>query len=63
MGLAPYENLKGFATSRPPLVVFMVCLGAFAVVLLTLSYYVKVHEVPNPDISQVSSTIYRQTSD
>lgn len=52
MTLAPYENLKGFATSRPPLVVFMVCLGAFAIVLLTLSCYVKVHEAPNRDMSR-----------
>ncbi len=49
----PVENLKGFASSRPPLVVFMVCMGCFAIVLLTLAYYVKSHEVPNPDISEV----------
>ncbi len=54
MALAPYENLKGFASSRPPLVVFMVCIGMFAVVLLTLAYYVRVHEIQNPDVSQVS---------
>lgn len=46
------ENLKGFATTRPPLVVFMVCMGLFATVLLTLAYYVGTHEIRDPDISQ-----------
>lgn len=54
MGLTPYENLKGFVSTRPPLVVFMICLGSFAVILLTLAYYVKVQELRNPDVSQVS---------
>ena len=54
MAIAPYENLKGFAASKPPVVVFMVCLGSFAVVLLSLAYYVKLSELENPDISQVS---------
>ncbi len=52
--MTPYENLRGFASSRPPLVVFMVCMGLFAVVLLSLAYYVRWNEVQNPDISQVS---------
>ncbi|KAK3084470.1 hypothetical protein FSP39_014038 [Pinctada imbricata] len=47
------ENLQGFAKSRPPLVIFMVCLGGFAVVLLTLAYVIKLREnLPNPDLTQ-----------
>lgn len=58
--LTPYENLRGFASSRPPLVVFMVCMGLFAIVLLSLAYYVKWNEIKNPDISQVRchQTVY-----
>ena len=51
--LTSYENLSGFASSRPPLVIFMVCMGLFAIVLLSLAYYVKWNEIQNPDISQV----------
>ena len=48
-----YENLQGFAKTRPPLVIFMVCLGAFAVVLLTLAYVIKVHDnLSNPDLAE-----------
>ena len=53
MRFAAIENFKGFATSRPPLMVFMICLGFFAVILLSLAYYVKTKELTNPDISQV----------
>lgn len=53
MSLAPYENFRGFASSRPPLIVFMICLGFFAIVLMTLGYYVKISDqVRNPDVSQ-----------
>lgn len=52
MAFPVYENLKGFATSRPPIIIFMVCLGAFAVVLLTLAYFIKVREITNPDITE-----------
>lgn len=47
--IAIFENLKGFWTSKPPLVLFMLCLGVFAVVLLTLGYIVKVKKLNNPD--------------
>jgi hypothetical protein len=54
MGIAPYENLKGFAHSKPPLMVFMACIGFFAMVLMSLAYYVKMAEnIPDPDIRQV----------
>lgn len=46
------ENLKGFASSRPPLVMFMMCLGAFAIVLISLSYYFKFNDIYNPDLTE-----------
>ncbi|CAI9715482.1 Hypothetical predicted protein [Octopus vulgaris] len=52
MAFPIYENLRGFATSRPPIIIFMICLGSFAVVLLTLAYYIKVREITNPDITE-----------
>ncbi|XP_013379424.1 transmembrane protein 248 isoform X1 [Lingula anatina] len=48
--ITPYENAKGFVLGRPPLVVFMVCLAAFAVVLLSLAVYMKTNEVENTDV-------------
>ena len=53
MGIAAVDNFKRFASSKPPLMVFMICLGFFAVILLSLAYYVKTQELTNPDISQV----------
>lgn len=44
-----FDNLRGFMASRPPLVMFMLSLGLFAVVLLTVAYIVKVRELQNPD--------------
>jgi len=53
MGLTPYENLKGFAQNRPPIIVFVACLGVFAIVLMSLAYYIKItEEIPDPDIRQ-----------
>ncbi|ELT90464.1 hypothetical protein CAPTEDRAFT_222725 [Capitella teleta] len=52
MGLAPVENLKGFASSRPPIVIFMVCLGLFAFVLLSLAFYVQSNELQNPNVAE-----------
>lgn len=47
----PFSNLKGFAKSRPPLVVFMVCLCAFGIILMSLAYFIETHEVKDPDLS------------
>ncbi|XP_021349901.1 transmembrane protein 248-like [Mizuhopecten yessoensis] len=47
------ENLKGFLSTKPPLVIFMICLGGCAVVLLTLAYIVKVNDqLINPDLTK-----------
>ncbi|KAL4223624.1 hypothetical protein ACF0H5_017093 [Mactra antiquata] len=43
------ENIRGFVSSRPPLILFMLSLGIFAVALLTIGYIVKVNEIKNPD--------------
>ncbi|XP_048757115.2 transmembrane protein 248-like isoform X2 [Ostrea edulis] len=49
---AIFENLKSFVKNKPPMVLFVISLGAFAVVLLTLAYIVKVKELPNPDLTK-----------
>ncbi|XP_014665429.1 PREDICTED: transmembrane protein 248-like [Priapulus caudatus] len=50
MAFSPLDNLRSFATSRPPLVVFMICLLGFAVTTMTLAYYVRSNELRNTDI-------------
>ncbi|KAK7088185.1 transmembrane protein 248-like isoform X2 [Littorina saxatilis] len=52
MTLPIVENVRGFFVSRPPLVVFMICLGSFAVALITFAYIVKVKDMPNPDVTE-----------
>ncbi|XP_025090193.1 transmembrane protein 248-like [Pomacea canaliculata] len=46
------ENLRGFFVSRPPLVIFMICLGSFAVALITFAYIIKIKDMPNPDVTE-----------
>ena len=48
------ENLRGFFNSRPPLVVFMICLGSFAISLILFAHLVKSREIPDPDVNEVS---------
>jgi len=50
---SPLENLKGFAASRPPVVVFMVCIALISIILMTLAFIVKDNELKKPDVSQV----------
>lgn len=45
------DNLRGFTQTRPPLIVFLICIGGFSVILVTLAYYVKVSELSDPDIT------------
>ncbi|XP_067015348.2 transmembrane protein 248 [Anabrus simplex] len=48
---SPLGNLKGFASSRPPLMVFTLCLTAFALTTLSLAYFIRHDDnVPNSDI-------------
>ena len=55
LGLSPYENLKGFASSKPPLMIFVACLGLFGLVLMSLAYYVKLKELDAPEPSEVKN--------
>lgn len=43
------KNLFGFAVSRPPCVVFTVCLAAFAIGLFSLGYFVQMYGWFNTD--------------
>lgn len=47
----PLQNFKGFASSRPPLVVFLVCLITFAITAASLAYFVRRSDLRNPDIT------------
>jgi hypothetical protein len=44
-----FENLKDFVSSKPPTVVFLVCLFSFVVVLASLSSFVNHNEIRNVD--------------
>jgi len=55
---SPYENLKGFAMSRPPVIIFMVCIALISVILMTLAFIVKDNELKKPDVSQVITLCY-----
>ncbi|XP_076472938.1 transmembrane protein 248-like [Babylonia areolata] len=57
------ENLRGFFVSRPPLVVFMICLASFAIALLSFAYIVKEREIRNPDITEDWNTFLKALSD
>ncbi|KAL5016014.1 hypothetical protein ScPMuIL_005603 [Solemya velum] len=64
MAFTVVENLRGFASSRPPLVVFMICLGAFAVVLLTMAYIVNVKDrLADPDYKADWNTFLENFAD
>ncbi|KAL8577459.1 hypothetical protein ACOMHN_021911 [Nucella lapillus] len=63
MTFTPVENVRGFFVSRPPLVVFMVCLASFAVALITFAYVVKVRDMPNPDINEDWNSFLEPLSD
>lgn len=55
---SPYGSLRGFAVSRPPLLVFTLCLTAFALTTLWLAYYVRnVDEIQNIDAHRVRNTL------
>lgn len=51
---APCNNLQTFAISRPPLVVFTLCLSTFAIATLSLSYIMRKGPITDPDIILVS---------
>ena len=50
-------DFKGFVLGRPPQVVFIVCLAAFGIILMSFAYHVKNTQMRDPDISEVSELI------
>lgn len=52
---SPLHNVKGFSVSRPPVVVFVVCLISFACATLAMAFFIDHAEiVSNPEIKGVS---------
>ena len=46
-----FEILKRFIATKPPLIVFIICLLCFFVILVVLMIYLNTHELKNPDIT------------
>lgn len=50
--LNPIENLRGYVTNRPPLVIFMVSVSALAIAFLTIGYFFKIKEIKSPELTE-----------
>uniref|UniRef100_A0A131XRZ1 Putative conserved plasma membrane protein n=1 Tax=Ixodes ricinus TaxID=34613 RepID=A0A131XRZ1_IXORI len=50
MTVSVTQNLRAFALSHPPLLVFTSCLVAFGVTMVALAYIIGGTDLPNPDI-------------
>lgn len=61
--LVPLENLKGYAISRPPIIVFIVCIGVIAIILMTLAFYVSDNELETSDLTQDWNVFLESFSD
>ncbi|XP_033118798.1 transmembrane protein 248-like [Anneissia japonica] len=46
------DNFKSHAVSKPPMVIFVGCLISFVIVMMSLGWYIKEHEVQDYDIAQ-----------
>lgn len=53
MAFGPLENFRNFLSSRPPLVLFVVCIGMIAIAFISYAYYIKYNDVYNPDVQEV----------
>lgn len=53
--LNPVENLRGYITNRPPLVIFMISVSAVAIAFLTVGYFFKIKEIKSPELTEVSA--------
>lgn len=53
--LNPVENLRGYITNRPPLVIFMISVSAVAIAFLTIGYFFKIKEIKSPELTEVSA--------
>lgn len=55
----PFENLKHFLTSRPPLTIFVVCLATITLAGFGFAYYIDVADrVINGDEQQVGNVVF-----
>lgn len=52
MAFGPLENFRNFLSSRPPLVLFVVCIGMIAIAFISYAYYIKYNDVYNPDVQE-----------
>lgn len=50
--LTAHDSLKGFLSSRPPLIISVILLGLLALILMTLAFCVQHSQLNRPDISQ-----------
>ncbi|XP_022255535.1 transmembrane protein 248-like [Limulus polyphemus] len=51
MASHPFQSLRGFAATQPPLFVFTICLMAFGITMVVLAYIVGENEMANPDVT------------
>nr|CAB3267083.1 transmembrane protein 248-like [Phallusia mammillata] len=52
MAVSVLYNVRSFLSSRPPLVVFIFCLGMMAIAFVSFAYYIKLNNIRNPDIQK-----------
>ncbi|XP_039267227.1 transmembrane protein 248-like [Styela clava] len=52
MAFSPLENFRNFLSARPPLVLFVVCIGMTAIAFISYAYYIKYNDVYNPDANE-----------
>ncbi|CAK8687754.1 unnamed protein product [Clavelina lepadiformis] len=56
------NRVRVFLSSRPPLVVFIFCIGMTTVAFISFAYYVKLNNVRNPDVARDWNTfLYNAT--
>lgn len=53
-----FRNLRGCIVTKPPCVIFTLCLACLAVALFCLGYYVNNHEVVDPEAEQVGNLYF-----
>jgi hypothetical protein len=46
----PLHNIQSFLSSKPPVVVFIFCLGMMAIACISFSYHISINDVHNPDV-------------
>lgn len=52
---SPLHNVKGYSASRPPVVIFVICLALFACATLAMAFFIQNAEIiSNPEVKGVS---------